>query len=64
MKSSWDKIHDTSDLKEKAHKCRTLRLETMLDIRKICDEAEAVVPPSLWTLATYKELLFLDQTTA
>jgi glutamine synthetase len=32
----------------------------MVDIRKVCDAVEALVPPSLWTLATYKELLFLD----
>merc|ERR1711957_919846 len=28
--------------------------------RAVCDEAEAHVPAELWTLATYKELLFLD----
>jgi len=44
----------------KATAARALRLETMEEIRKKCDEAEALVPPSLWTLATYKELLFLD----
>jgi len=45
---------------DKATAARVLRLETMVDIRKICDAVEALVPPSLWTLATYKELLFLD----
>ena len=39
---------------------RTLRLETMIDVRKRLDEFEAICPPELWTLATYKELLFLD----
>jgi glutamine synthetase len=32
----------------------------MIDIREVCDGAEEVVPASLWTLATYKELMFLD----
>ena len=41
---------------------RELRLETMIAVRKTCDDAEAVCPAGLWTLATYKELLFLDQT--
>ena len=45
---------------DKAKLARVLRLETMEDIRKVCDKAEALVPPGLWTLGTYKELLFLD----
>ena len=28
--------------------------------RVACDKAEAVVPAELWTIGTYKELLFLD----
>eukprot|EP00584_Thalassiosira_punctigera_P005522 CAMPEP_0172525800 /NCGR_PEP_ID=MMETSP1067-20121228/821_1 /TAXON_ID=265564 ORGANISM="Thalassiosira punctigera, Strain Tpunct2005C2" /NCGR_SAMPLE_ID=MMETSP1067 /ASSEMBLY_ACC=CAM_ASM_000444 /LENGTH=104 /DNA_ID=CAMNT_0013309155 /DNA_START=51 /DNA_END=361 /DNA_ORIENTATION=- len=35
----------------------------MIDIRTVCDAAEEVVPANLWTLATYKELLFLDSHT-
>jgi len=31
-----------------------------MKVRKICDEAEGLCPPALWTLATYSELLFLD----
>ena len=46
-----------------AHKSRTLRVETMIDVRKVTDDAEAVVPAHLWTLASYFELLFLDHTT-
>lgn len=38
------------------------RLEDMVEIRALCDEAEAVCPADLWTLATYQEMLFLDQT--
>jgi len=45
---------------EKATAARVLRLETMEEARTRCDEAEAQVPPEQWTLATYKELLFLD----
>ena len=45
---------------EKATAARVLRLEVMEDVRKVCDATEALCPPSLWTLASYKELLFLD----
>jgi glutamine synthetase len=63
LKKALADIHHTGDNIEKAHKCRKLRVETMIDIRKVCDDAEAVVPASLWTLATYKELLFMDSNT-
>merc|ERR1719409_1081885 len=43
---------------DKAKEARVLRLETMEAVRGSCDAAEGLVPPSLWTLATYKELLF------
>ena len=36
------------------------RLDTMIKVREVCDEAESLCPPSLWTLASYAELLFLD----
>jgi len=45
---------------EKAEEARKLRLETMEAARKVCDEVEGVVPPALWTIGTYKDLLFLD----
>lgn len=32
----------------------------MEEVRSVCDETESVVPGEMWTLATYKELLFLD----
>jgi len=60
LKTALKEIHDTEDSYEKAKLARVLRLETMADLRKVCDEAEEVVPDELWTLATYKELLFLD----
>ena len=39
---------------------RVARLETMEGVRKLCDAAEKMVPPSLWPIASYQELLFLD----
>jgi len=44
----------------KATKAREMRLETMEEVRKVCDKVEAALPSSVWTLSTYKELLFLD----
>jgi len=60
LKEALAAIHDTEDAYKKAKLARVLRLETMDDVRKVCDLAEETVPASLWTLATYKELLFLD----
>ena len=40
-------IHAKEDDKAKAELARTLRLETMVDIRKLCDEAEAVTAANL-----------------
>ena len=64
IKTALQEIHDTEDSYKKAQLSRVLRLETMIDIRAVCDAAEEVVPANLWTLATYKELLFLDQHTS
>ncbi len=61
LKYALEKIHQAKTPKEKAHMSRVLRLETMIAVREVCDAAEEVVPAHLWTLATYKELLFLDQ---
>lgn len=60
LKKALGEIHAANSSLEKAELARTLRLETMIDIRAVCDAAEEVVPAELWTLATYKELLFLD----
>ena len=60
IKEALHIIHDASSSYEKAGLARKLRLETMVDVRKICDSAEEMIPSDLWTLATYKELLFLD----
>lgn len=53
-------IHSADSSYDKAKLARVLRLETMIDIRAVCDSAEEAVPADLWTLASYKELLFLD----
>lgn len=63
LKDAVSAIHGAESSLEKARLARVLRLETMIDVREICDSAEAVVPADLWTLATYKELLFLDSHT-
>jgi len=60
LKAGIASIHHADSAYEKASIARVLRLETMIDIRSTCDAAEEVVPANLWTLATYKELLFLD----
>lgn len=53
-------IHAADSSYEAAQIARVLRLETMIDIREVCDAAEGVVPADMWTLSTYKELMFLD----
>merc|ERR1711966_122694 len=60
LTAALGEIHAAETTYEKAQLARVLRLETMADVRKACDEAEETVPADLWTLATYKELLFLD----
>ena len=64
LKAAIAEIHAAEDSYKAAQLARVLRLETMIDIRAICDAAEEVVPANLWTLATYKELMFLDSHTA
>jgi glutamine synthetase len=63
LKAGVAEIHAAESSIDKARLARVLRLETMIDIRETCDAAEEVVPAENWTLATYKELLFLDQHT-
>jgi glutamine synthetase len=60
LKAGIAEIHHAGSAYDKASLARVLRLETMIDVRAVCDAAEEVVPASLWSLATYKELLFLD----
>jgi len=54
------KVHAAECEFSKATAARVLRLEIMEETRVACDKAEAECPADLWTLATYKELLFLD----
>jgi glutamine synthetase len=53
-------IHGAADSAAAATMSRVLRLETMIEARKVVDAAEGECPEHLWSLATYKELLFLD----
>mmetsp|Transcript_22511 Transcript_22511/g.32282 ORF Transcript_22511/g.32282 Transcript_22511/m.32282 type:complete len:711 (-) Transcript_22511:175-2307(-) len=64
IKGAVSDIHAAPNALESARLARVLRLETMISIRETCDSAEEVVPANLWTLATYKELLFLDSHTS
>jgi len=43
-----------------AQAARVARLETMEAVRETCDAAEALCPASVWPIASYKALLFLD----
>mmetsp|Transcript_1660 Transcript_1660/g.6306 ORF Transcript_1660/g.6306 Transcript_1660/m.6306 type:complete len:709 (-) Transcript_1660:164-2290(-) len=60
LKKAVGEIHGASDFANAAALARVMRLDTMIKIREVCDEAESLCPPSLWTLASYDELLFLD----
>lgn len=64
LKEAIHQMEGCEDVLEKARLARTLRLETMVDVRAVCDAAEAVVPADKWTLAPYTDLLFLDMTHA
>eukprot|EP00240_Pyramimonas_obovata_P002432 CAMPEP_0118935940 /NCGR_PEP_ID=MMETSP1169-20130426/15916_1 /TAXON_ID=36882 /ORGANISM="Pyramimonas obovata, Strain CCMP722" /LENGTH=758 /DNA_ID=CAMNT_0006879023 /DNA_START=83 /DNA_END=2359 /DNA_ORIENTATION=- len=54
-------VHAEADEGKQADLARHLRLDTMIKVREVCDAMEAIVPEEDWTIATYKELLFLDQ---
>lgn len=60
LKEALAGIHAAADNFEAAKLCRVLRLETMIAVRKVVDDVEAECPTNLWTIATYKELLFID----
>jgi glutamine synthetase len=61
LSSALKEIHNADSAKAKALLARKLRLETMIELRELIDNTEAIVPANLWPIATYKELLFLDQ---
>jgi glutamine synthetase len=62
LQQEWNDIHHTDQLDTKAAMARVLRLETMQEVRVLCDAAEGVCPAGLWTLSSYKDMLFIDQT--
>ena len=64
LKSAIAEIHAAPTPYEKAKLARVLRLETMVEMRDVIDVAETTCPQENWTLATYKELLFLDSHTS
>ena len=47
-------LHAAPDAAAKAAAARVLRLETMIEARKVVDAAEGACPEKHWTLATYK----------
>jgi glutamine synthetase len=54
-------LHDANgDPVTGAHLAHEVRFGTMGEVRAVCDDAEGKCPASLWTLATYKELFFVD----
>ena len=61
MQSNLEAIQSEQDLVAKAAMCERLRREVMLEVGEVCKEAESLCPLSLWPIATFKELLFLDQ---
>merc|ERR1712107_806301 len=60
LEAALKQVVDAESPQKAAALARTLRLETMEKTREACDAVEALVPPSLWTLASYRDLLFLD----
>jgi glutamine synthetase len=60
LKAAVEEIDHADTALSKARLARVLRLETMVEMRTVIDESEETCPANLWTLATYKELLFLD----
>mmetsp|Transcript_35043 Transcript_35043/g.42216 ORF Transcript_35043/g.42216 Transcript_35043/m.42216 type:complete len:688 (+) Transcript_35043:106-2169(+) len=60
VEEALEAIHKADDAATQGALARTLRLETMINLRKVCDDAEAKTPAGMWTLATIKELLFVD----
>jgi len=61
LESKLKVMEEAEEGQPRARVARELRLEVMAEVRAVCDEAEALIPPEMWTMATYKELLFLDK---
>merc|ERR1712098_258961 len=60
LKEGLAGVHHAPDPESGARLARVLRLETMMSVREVCDEAEGKCPAYLWTLSTYKDLFFID----
>ncbi|KAK3234346.1 hypothetical protein CYMTET_55392 [Cymbomonas tetramitiformis] len=60
MESALKAVHAASTA-DGATMCRTLRLEKMRTVRAGIDELEGIIPAEMWTLGTYKELMFIDE---
>ena len=60
LEAALKEMHAASDEYEAAKLARVLRLDTMVEVRKVVDDVEAICPADKWTIATYKELLFVD----
>ena len=60
LQRELDKMDKATSAYEKAKVARIARLETMEAVRKICDEAEMLVPPDVWPIASYESMMFLD----
>jgi len=60
LQKDLHKMEEASSAYEKARVARVARLETMEAVRKVCDEAEMLVPPEMWPIASYESLMFLD----
>jgi len=60
LKSKLHEMEHTEEGSARATVARELRLTTLAEVRATCDAAEEQIPAHMWTLATYKELLFLD----
>lgn len=53
-------LNDVDEMYDRAKQAQDMRLCTMVELRKICDEVERNVPAEIWPLATYRELLLND----
>jgi len=60
LQAELHKMEEAEEGAVRAAVARELRLTTLAVVRATCDATEEQVPANLWTLATYKELLFLD----
>lgn len=61
LESKLHFMESTHDLLTKAKLCRSLRLNTMTEVRHFLDGLEGRIPSDLWGLPSYDDLLFLDQ---